>query len=131
MKNNIIIGLICLLAGGLAGKLLFPTIQEKIVEKQVEVIQKDIVTETKEITKPDGTKEIITIITDKSQEKKESSKVVLISKPDWHLSVAAISPNVKDIHYQIQIERRVLGNIHIGLLANTNKEIGAVIGYEF
>ena len=131
MKNNIIIGLVCLLVGGFASKMLFPTIKEKIVEKEVEVIKKDIVTEIREIVKPDGTKEVVTVVTDKSQEKKESSKVIAISKPEYHISVAALTPNVKDIYYQLQIEKRVLGNIHVGVLANTNEQFGIAIGYEF
>ena len=131
MKNNIIIAAVALLVGATASKFLFPTIQEKIVEKQVEVIQKDIVTETKEIVRPDGTKEIITVVTDKSQEKKESLKVTAIAKSNYHVSVAALTPNVKDIYYQIQVEKRVLGDIHVGLLANTNGSYGLSLGYEF
>lgn len=131
MKNYIIVGIICLLAGGLASKFLFPTIKEKIVEKEVEVIKKDIVTEIREIVKPDGTKEIVTVVTDKSQEKKETSKVTAISKPEYHVSISALTPNVKDIYYQLQVEKRVLGNIHIGVLANTNQQFGLAIGYEF
>lgn len=131
MKNYIIVGFVCLLIGGTASKFLFPTIQEKIVEVEIEVIKRDVVTEVREIVKPDGSKEIVTIIKDKSQEKKESSKVVTIAKSEWHVSAAALTPNTKDIYYQVQIERRVLGNIHVGVLANTNSAYGISIGYEF
>ncbi len=131
MKNNIIIGLSCLLIGALSVKFFFPTIQEKIVEKEVQVVSKDIKTEIREIVKPDGTKETVTVIVDKSKEKTESSKVVTVSKPDWHISASVLTPNTKDYFYQAQIERRVLGNIHVGIVANTQGQFGLAVGYEF
>jgi len=131
MKNNIIIAVVFLLLGGAASKFLFPTIKEKIVEKEVEVIKKDIQTIIKEIIRPDGTKEIVTVVVDKSQEKKESSRTTIIAKEEWHASLAATSSNLKDIHYQIQIERRIIGNIHIGALVSTQGSYGLAIGYSF
>lgn len=129
MKNYIIVAAIAFITGAVGVKFLFPTVQEKIVEKQVDVIQKDTVTEVREVTKPDGSRETITVIVDKSKEKKESSKVIAIAKPDWHLSVAAVG--LKDRYYQLQLERRVIGEIHVGVLANTKKEIGLTIGMSF
>lgn len=131
MKNNIIIAVVFLLIGGTASKWLFPTIKEKIVEKEVEVIKRDVVTEIREITKPDGSKETVTVVIDKSQEKKESSKTVTIAKSEWHASISTLTPNVKDIYYQVQVERRVLGNIYVGALANTKGSYGISIGMDF
>lgn len=129
MKNYIIVAAIALITGALGAKFFFPTIKEKIVEKEVEVIKKDVVTEIREVIKKDGTKEIVTVVTDRSQEKKETNKTVAIAKSEWHVSAAAIG--LKDSYYQLQVERRVLGELHVGALATTEGKIGLTIGMSF
>ena len=119
------------LLSSVTSKFLFPTIKERTVEIEKESTQKDVQTIVKEIIKADGSKEIITTIVDKSKENKESVKTVTISKSDWHASIAALTPNVKDIYYQVHVERRVLGDIYVGGLINTNKQFGISVGMEF
>ncbi len=131
MKNYIIVATIAFITGAVGVKFLFPTIKEKTVEVEKEVVRKDIVTEIREVIKKDGTKEIVTVIVDKSKEQKESSKTQIISKDEWHISVAALTPNTKDIFYQVQVERRIIGDIHLGVLANTNNQYGISLGMSF
>jgi dsRNA-specific ribonuclease len=131
MKNYIIVAAISLLIGAIGVKFLFPTIKEKIVEKEVEVIKKDVQTVIKEIIKPDGTKEIVTVVTDKSQEKKESSKVTTVSKPDWNIGLGTGIDKNKDEYYLALVQRRVIGELFVGAMATTKKDLGVVISYSF
>ena len=60
-----------------ATKRLWPTIDTKVTVQEKEVIRKDVQTVIKEVVKPDGTKETVTTIVDKSKESsiKKSKKL--------------------------------------------------------
>ena len=129
MKNNIIIAVIAFVVGALGAKMLFPTVKEKTVEVEKEVVQKDIQVVTRIITRPDGTKEEQIITTDKSKENKESKSVKLISKPEWHISAnGTVSSNPV---YGLQVERRIVGDIFAGVGYNTDNKITVSVGIEF
>lgn len=124
-----------LLVGGLGyafGRYLQPP-EIKQVTKEVEVIKKDVHTVIKEIERPDGTKERVTIIEDKSSEssKKTSQTEISNVKPQWKaqglVGISARDP----MFYGADVERRILGPVFVGLWANTNKEIGASFSIEF
>lgn len=104
--------------------------QTKTVEIEKEIVRNDII--IREIIKPDGTKETIT--TDKSTSKRDSTntQIVAVAKPDWHIS-ASVSKNVNGLEpiYGLQIERRILGPFSVGIRADSQKNIGLIIGYEF
>lgn len=136
MSVNIRLALAVVLAalalGLWAGKTYFPVTKTEQVEK--EVVRKDIVTVTKEVVRPDGTRETETTVVDKTKEQKDSRSTVSVatSKPDWHVSASIsreslIGPNI----YAVTVERRVLGPFSIGLTANTQQTIGLVVGMEF
>ena len=127
MKLNIIIATACLLLGAILGVKFFPDIKEKQVE--VEKIVKDIVTVTKIVTKPDGTKEQTTTTTDKTKENKSSTLITL--KPNWHAGIGTHTDASGTLSYSVSAERRILSNLFLGISLNTNKTAGATISVEF
>lgn len=124
---------ICLLLGLGLGSQLFPKIEEKTVEIEKEKIVKDVVTVTKIITKPDGTKEEVTVVTDKSKESKEIKNTKIVSKLDWHVSASAKTKSIQmnDLVYSVQVERRILGDIYLGVVGSSDKSAGLSVGFEF
>lgn len=106
----------------------------EVVEK--EVVRNNVVTVTKEVTRPDGSKEIVTTSTDKTVSKAESDAKTVPTQPQWHLSASAVMADKPDFGaykpvYGLQIEKQFLGPISLGLRVQTDKQIGAVIGYTF
>lgn len=133
MKSVLITAAISLLIGLGLGSQLFPKVESKTVEVQTERVVKDVVTVIKVITRPDGSKEEVTTTTDKSKEAKNSkSSAIVAAKADWHVSISAAKTLTEpEISYTIMAEKRVLGNIFVGVSANTNKQIGVSVGLEF
>jgi xanthosine utilization system XapX-like protein len=132
MKNSIIIAVVGILVGFGLGTKIFPTIKEKTVEVQVDKVVKDVQTVIKVVTRPDGTKEEITTIVDRTKENKEYSNTKTVSKNDWHISAnAGRSFSDSNIIYGIQVERRVLGDVYLGALATTDKRVGISVGIDF
>lgn len=124
------------------------------VEKKVSVSDKDKKekrhkkTEKKEVTKPDGTKEVITIITDdktseqsyketqvSSNEKTtDEKKEVTKSSSRTHLSALAgidVTKPSKGLTYGLHVSREILGPISIGIFGFTNGTAGCSIGLSF
>lgn len=133
MKNTIIALTVGLLLGAGAGTFLFPQTKEKIVEVEKEVIVKDVVTVTKVITRPDGTKEELVTVTDKTKENKQSTSTKTVAKSTWHASVGAKTKIDKlqvDL-YTIQIEKRILGDLFLGVTGSTDKTVGLTVGLEW
>lgn len=131
MKNYLIVAGISLLLGFGIATQFFPTVKEKVVEVQTEVIRKDIQTVVKVVTRPDGTKEEVTTIVDRSKQSKESSMVKTIAKATWHVSASANKGLDSDLAYSLQAEKRILGDIFLGGNISTNKTIGVSLGMEF
>jgi hypothetical protein len=133
MKNTIIALIVGLLLGGGLGTFLFPQIKTKEVQVEKEVVVKDIVTVTKVITKPDGTKEEVTTTTDKTKENKQITSTKTVAKANWHVSASAKSKIDKlqiDI-YTVQVEKRIIGDLFLGVTGSTDKTVGLTIGLEF
>lgn len=126
---------VCLGLGYSLGRYVQPAQEvEKIVEVEKEVIKKDIVTVVKVIKNKDGTEEVITTTTDKSQENRIANRTSEVSKNiklDWHVTASA-KDLFKEKHiYELQVERRVLGPLFIAASYNTNNSIGVGVGIEF
>jgi len=129
MKNTLIALTVGLLLGAGAGTFLFPQIKEKQVE--VEKIVKDVITVTRVITKPDGTKEEVTTITDKTKENKTNT--VTKKASNWHASVGAKSKidRLEIDTYTVQVEKRIIGDLFLGITGSTDKTVGLTVGLEF
>lgn len=117
IKTIAIVAIVLFVSGYGAGRYFQPPrIETKIEVQEKEVIKKDVVTVIKEITKPDGTKELVTVITDKSTEKKDKQFESVVSKPaekQWLASVG-VNPFAVTDTYSAKIDRRVLGPIFVG-----------------
>jgi len=122
--------LAALVLGLWLGKSQFPRTETKVVEK--EVVKRDVVTVTKEVVRPDGTKETITTSTDKSQSVADKASSVATAVPQWHVSAALKRESLTgpDI-YALTIERRMLGPVHAGITVDTKQTVGLVVGMEF
>jgi len=133
IKKILVISLASLALGVYLGKKFTPPVVEtKEVTK--DVIQHDVVTVTKEVIRPDGTKEVLTTSTDKSQEKKEKVEVKTVAQlpPNWHISASLERASLTSTNiYALQVERRILGPAFLSLRVNTDKVIGIGVGYEF
>ena len=129
MKNTIIALTVGLLLGAGAGTFLFPQTKEKQVE--VEKVVKDVVTVTKIITRPDGSKEEVITVVDKTKENKTNT--ITKKAANWHVSASAKSKlwPVQIDTYTIQVEKRIIGDLFLGVTGSTDKTVGLTIGMEF
>ena len=100
-----------------------PKIQEKIVEKIVVQKQDNIHTVTVTVEKPSGEKTTTTTQDDKSTEVVKEDKSIDIkidSKPDWHVAVG-YSQNFGYDLYSLSVERRILGDVSVGVMGISDK----------
>lgn len=139
-KTLLITALILTALGYGFGRYLQPAkviTKEVIIEKQVDVVKRDVTTKIKEITNKDGSKITETVIEDRSKEtsKKESetnkSTVVINTKPQWRVQGTAKLNKILTPIYGAGIERRILGPVSGGIFANTDKEYGVSLSFEF
>lgn len=137
----VLIALLLIVIGYALGYYTLPqkVVTQTVTEvKTVTVIQHDVQTVTKEIIKPDGTKEIDTVTTDKSvdtsksEEKIDKTKIVEIGKPQWKANVQFSPKETKYAYvYGVQIERRILGPVFLGVFGNMDRTLGVSVGLEF
>lgn len=131
----IIVFIAALISFGIGAKVASKvTTETKVVEVEKEVIKRDVVTQIKVITRPDGTKEESTTITDKTTEDKSSSKQSESkTAPNWHVSAGtkASVNNLNELSYTLNVDRRILGNLFVGASVSTDKQVGLSIGMEF
>ena len=116
----------------------------KVVEKEVEVIvEKEVIVTKRDVvrvkeTKPDGT--VIETETDKSvidtnidkNTNKTTDKVTLKqpAKNDWSVGIGTIiTPGNGGLY--VTVERRIIGEISIGIMAITNKTVGVHASIKF
>lgn len=135
--NNIKVTVVCgmvLFATGLGvGRYLTPQNSTEI-EKQKEETQTEKETTDRVTTNPDGTKTVEHIVKDTKKEtkEKESLKIVESKKPDWKVSaLVGYSFDKKNEVYGLDVQKRMLGAISIGVWGTTEKTAGLSIGYEF
>ncbi len=121
-------------AGIYLGKVQFSKTETVNVEH--EIVKNNVITVTHEVSHTDGTHEVITTVTDKSTDAKAVKQTVVVAAPNlaspYHISASASTDFTGYAHvYGLQIERKILGPFSIGVRADTNKQIGIVVGYEF
>lgn len=143
MKNSTkgIILAILLVATYSGGRYLQPAKIEtktKIVEKEVIVERKNVVTVIKEVKRPDGTVETETRTEDKSETtgKKDSdsssSSVVTNNKPQWRAgALVGMDFRTNQTTYGALVERRILGPASLGVYGTTNQNVGLSLSLEF
>lgn len=116
-----------------ATKYYFPNIESKTEFVEKEVVKTDIVTVTKEVVRPDGTKEVITTTTDKSVSKSDTRNTELKMDVKSNLLVTAgVLSNFKDKpEYMLGVSKRVLGPAFVGATYQTNNTYGLTVTVEF
>lgn len=127
MKNNIYIGIICLVLGWvLHWQFTEPKV---IVETKVVEVEK-IVTEVKEriVKSPDGT---VTIDRETVAVEDRTTEAVKVEKPakkDWLVSakVDLFSP-ISVRSYQLEVSRRVFNDVYVGAYGRTDGTVGVGI----
>lgn len=102
----------------------------KVEIQEREVVRKDIQVVTKEIIRPDGTKETVIVSNDRSVEKKDKQIETVISKPaekQWLVGVG-VNPLAYYETYSVQVDRRVLGQFFVGgqYIRNKSDNIGLI-----
>lgn len=139
MKSLIITAIVSLLIGLGLGKAFLPAkIETKTVVQTVEkeVIKKDVITVTKEIDHKDGSKEITTTETDKSQIQNDTSSVSstetkIDNKTQYRVDLDIKSDFKEPIVYGAIVNKRLFGSVMIGLGIDTAKAGVLQIGFEF
>ena len=131
MKYYLLIAVIAAASGAAITRTYFQ--QTKTIE--VETVRNNIITETKEVIRTDGTKEVVTVTRDTSTRKSTDTKVVASSKPKWHATITATCSThdlkCQSTLYGAQLEYNFVGPFSIGVRADTDKQLGIVLGLSF
>lgn len=97
-----------------------PEVREVIkVDRQVETV-------TQIVKLPSG--EERTTIVEKEVEKTVVKREEIPVKQLWHISV---SKSLKENIYSFGVEKKVLGDLSVGLYGTTDKNFGVTLGYSF
>lgn len=119
------------IAGGLIEHLMRKTDSTEQSTQIENKSQNDVVTVVKETIAKDGTSQRETITTDRStrSEAARSELKVLHSEPspNWFLYGGLSTRQV----YLMGLQRRILGNIYLGVYADTDRSVGASVGFQF
>ncbi len=102
----------------------------EVVEREVTKYQ--VVTQIKEVVKPDGTKVTDTIITDTGKTVKDSVITIAQPLPMNRAAVTVHSTDLREPHsYTLTYERRLMGPVWIGASYNTKQVYGLTLAIEF
>lgn len=105
------------------------------VQTEKEIKQNDVITVVKETKKLDGTVEITTTTTDKSKETLDKKVAIAVSTARTNLYHVTIASDhmIKGSAglYSLTIERNIISNFSLGLRADTDKNVGVVLGINF
>lgn len=135
IKTQATILILCCLASAACTKYFWPNKAIEVKTETKEVVKNNIVTVVKEVKRPDGTVERTETTTDRTKSTvKQSESIAVFKAIDWHVSASAVKKldtGALEPHYQLQIERRIMGPIFFGANISTEKQIGITIGLEF
>lgn len=133
LKVYLIAGLVILAVGFSIGRYVVPDKSLETKSTEHDVKREETVT-TREEIRADGTRITETIKSNKNEEskKKESSKLVENSRPNWKVNaLAGYNIDKSNYVYGVAVDRRVLGNISVGAWGTTDKQVGLSLGLEF
>ena len=129
VKMCVIGGMVLFLLGLGVGRYTLPT-KSTETEKHATETEKEVIDREKH--NADGSTEKEHIVRDIKKEIKEIARTVDNAKTSWKASaLVGYSLDNKRPVYGIDVQRRILGNAHIGLWGTTEKTLGLSIGYEF
>ncbi len=127
LKNSWSYVLVAAIAALITYKLLPPRIEEKLVTE----VKERVVTRTRIIERPDGTKE--TIIDEKKDTKfnQEYSKTPANKDLTIFVGSSVYSDDRSEPVHTIGVSKEVLFGIKIGAYGRTDKEVGILLSYDF
>lgn len=99
-----------------------------------EVVKNNIVTVTRTVTLPDGTKDETTTVTDRSTTKHQESTTLVTAIPTLNVSGLVandFSTGVLKPVYGISVSKQIIGPFTVGGFALTNGTIGVSVGLNF
>ncbi len=133
IKNVAILCLIVAVLSAAGTRFLFPKVESRNVEIEKEVVRTDTRTVTRIIERPDGTKETIVDSVDKSVKKETSSKESTVFQKSNYIVDLSARTKIDELQfvYELQVQKRILGPVFLGLKAGTDKSVGASVGLEF
>lgn len=98
--------------------------ETKIVTEQ----QKDkIITIVRTVKSPDGTVTRDRTTTEDRMVERNLVEILPLPKPNWNVSAGY----TLDHRYTLQVQRRILGPVFLGVNADTAGRVGATVGFEF
>lgn len=123
-KNTMLVVLVSLIIGFIGGRR---SISPEITVN--EVIKEKIVTQIRTVKSPDGT---VIIDETKTEDRKTETKAVIpVIESKWHISAdVSYGIDLKPL-YGLQVERKVLGPMYLGVRATTAGTVGIVLGATF
>lgn len=127
LSNRILLISATALVAVAATKFYWPTV--RIKQQEIETIKRDVVTVVREIVRPDGTKETISTITDKSKENK-SVTLLEAQKPNWLISAGALyDVTERNMLYSASAQKRIAGPLSGGvqLISNQGKFAAGIV----
>lgn len=136
MNNTLkvsLLGLVILLIGVGIGRYMSPTKTIEVTKETESVdTSKEIVDTEKK--NADGSTEKTRVVREIKKEimTNETQKLVESVKPDWRVS-GLVGYSLKDLEpvYGVDVQRRILGSVSVGVFANTQQVVGVSVGYEF
>lgn len=110
----------------------FWPVQSKTEVIEKEVVRNDIKTIVRTVERPDGSRETVSEITDRSQTNasRSDTKIVVFPK-NWQVGAGVHSDYKLMPTYSVHVHRRILGPVLVGLQGNTNGQIGLLVSVEF
>lgn len=131
LTKYIILFVVAAGAGSAVTKYYWPTTKNV----GTEVVRNNIITQVREVVRQDGTKEIVTVVTDTSTKKSKEVKTEVAKKPQWHATLSASCP-IGDLRctktvYGAQLDYNFAGPFTIGVRADTENQVGITFGVSF
>lgn len=130
-KRYLCIALVCIIVGVIAGRKTVTTSSQQI--RTVVVTKEHVVERIKTVTKPDGTKIEDKVVTRDADVSQKIDTSIIPNRDNYHVSLdASVGIDLKPV-YGLQVERKVLGPLAVGLrISNANKgTVGVVLGLSF
>lgn len=130
-KRYLCIALVCIIVGVIAGRKTVTTSSQQI--RTVVVTKEHVVERIKTVTKPDGTKIENKVVTRDNDVSQKIDTSIIPNRDNYHVSLdASVGIDLKPV-YGLQVERKVLGPLAVGLrISNANKgTVGVVLGLSF
>lgn len=124
-----------MVGSAIAGALLTSKYQKSIcppVSDQKVITKDQIVTEVHEVIKPDGSKITDTKRTEEFHQEENILIPQVLPSSSWRINGGiGYAFSVQSYAYSIQLDRRLIGPVWVGIRGNNLKEVDVMLGVEF